>query len=245
MRGKAWLLALLFVTSMVSGCFGQEDDNKLNSDDLFIGIENLQAGVFQNVLFSAQEDLSVFIPYLIQDPITGFIQNSTVIDIKDGDSTEVRILPPPRNELALVMIGDWGRQNWPIREMNESWATWLQRNGDDGGGNGILRIAAEENATFDTINNSVEDGGSVITQILNIIRQEMAIYNKEEGATHSTGLVSGRGVYNTLNLLTDDTPDPVSWDGRAGYWDRWAGQGNLAYEEAAQWLHLELEKYVS
>ena len=31
MRGKAWLLALLFVTSMVSGCFGPKDDNNLNA----------------------------------------------------------------------------------------------------------------------------------------------------------------------------------------------------------------------
>ena len=65
MRGKAWLLALLFVTSMVSGCFGPKDDDNLNADDLLIGIENLQGGVFQNVLFTAKDDLSVFIPYLI------------------------------------------------------------------------------------------------------------------------------------------------------------------------------------
>mgnify|MGYP005669594137 FL=1 len=240
--GAATMIIFLMVFAPLSGCFGNEDDGP-SSEDLLIGIQNLQGGVFQNVLFTAQDDLAVFIPYLIQDPVSGLVQNSTIIDLEAGSSTEVRILPPPRNDFALVMIGDLGRQNWPIRNMNESWSTWLERNGNEGGGNSITRVEAEGNATFDTVNSSAEDGGKVIIQTLNIVRQEKATYQKDQGSRHSTGLVSGRSVYNTLHFLTDDTPDPVSWDGRAGYWDRWAGQGNLAYEEAAQWLHLELESY--
>ena len=240
--GAATMIIFLMVFAPLSGCFGNEDDGP-SSEDLLIGIQNLQGGVFQNVLFTAQDDLAVFIPYLIQDPVSGLVQNSTIIDLQAGSSTEVRILPPPRNDFALVMIGDLGRQNWPIRNMNESWSTWLERNGNEGGGNSITRVEAEGNATFDTVNSSAEDGGKVIIQTLNIVRQEKATYQKDQGSRHSTGLVSGRSVYNTLHFLTDDTPDPVSWDGRAGYWDRWAGQGNLAYEEAAQWLHLELESY--
>ena len=240
--GATMLIIILMMFAPLSGCFGNDDDGP-SSDDLAIGIQNLQAGVFQNILFTAENDLSVFIPYLIQDPVSGLVQNSTVIDLENGDSTEVRILAPPRIDFALVMIGDLGRQNWPIRDMNESWKTWLQRSGDLGGDNAIVRVAAEGNATFDTVNNSVDDGGPVAIQILNVVRQEMAIYEKSQGSAHSTGVVSGRSVYNHLSLLTDDTPDIVSWDGRAGYWDRWAGQGNLAYEEAAQWLHLELESF--
>ena len=240
--GAPILIIVLMLFAPLSGCFGN-DDNGPSSEDLWIGIQNLQAGMFQNILFTAENDLSVFIPYLIQDPVSGLVQNSTVIDLDGGDSTEVRILAPPRIDFALVMIGELGRQNWPIRDMNESWETWLQRNGDAGGGNAIVRVPAEGNATFDTVNNSAEDGGPVATQILNVVRQEMAVYDKSQGSAHSTGVVSGRSVYNHLSLLTDDTPDIVSWDGRAGYWDRWAGQGNLAYEEAAQWLHLELEDF--
>jgi len=240
--GATMLIIILMMFAPLSGCFGNDDDGP-SSDDLAIGIQNLQAGVFQNILFTAENDLSVFIPYLIQDPVSGLVQNSTVINLENGDSTEVRILAPPRIDFALVMIGDFGRQNWPIRDMNESWKTWLQRSGDLGGDNAIVRVAAEGNATFDTVNNSVDDGGPVAIQILNVVRQEMAIYEKSQGSAHSTGVVSGRSVYNHLSLLTDDTPDIVSWDGRAGYWDRWAGQGNLAYEEAAQWLHLELESF--
>jgi hypothetical protein len=240
--GAPILIIVLMLFAPLSGCFGN-DNNGPSSEDLSIGIQNLQAGVFQNILFTAENDLSVFIPYLIQDPVSGLVQNSTVIDLDGGDSTEVRILAPPRIDFALVMIGELGRQNWPIRDMNESWETWLQRSGDGGGGNAIVRVAPEGNATFDTVNNSAEDGGPVATQILNVVRQEMAIYDKSQGSAHSTGVVSGRSVYNHLSLLTDDTPDIVSWDGRSGYWDRWAGQGNLAYEEAAQWLHLELESF--
>jgi len=240
--GAPILIIVLMLFAPLSGCFGNDDDGP-SSEDLSIGIQNLQAGMFQNILFTAENDLSVFIPYLIQDPVSGLVQNSTVIDLDGGDSTEVRILAPPRIDFALVMIGELGRQIWPIRDMNESWETWLQRSGDAGGGNAIVRVAAEGNATFDTVNNSAEDGGPVATQILNVVRQEMAIYDKSQGSAHSTGVVSGRSVYNHLSLLTDDTPDIVSWDGRSGYWDRWAGQGNLAYEEAAQWLHLELESF--
>ena len=241
-KGSAMALCLLMLASPLAGCFGEIDEGP-GVDDLMVGVATLQGGVFQNVLFTSSDDMSVFIPYLIQDPATGLVQNSTVIDLESGESTEIRILAPPRIDFALMMIGDIGRENWPIREMNESWTTWLQRNGNEGGSAAIVRVTAEGNSTFDTVNSSAEDGGSVIVKTLDIVRQEMAVYDKGQGASHSTGLVSGRDVYNTLVLLTDDTPDPVSWDGRAGYWDRWAGQGNPAYEEAAQWVNTTLKSY--
>ena len=118
MQGRALLLTILFTTSMFAGCFGDDSDNIPTSDDLDIGVETLVGGVFQNVKFSASKDLSVYIPYLIQNPDSGYVQNSTIIDIEKGKSVEVSILAPPRAEISLFMIGEMGRIDWPTRESN-------------------------------------------------------------------------------------------------------------------------------
>ena len=49
--------------------------------------------------------------------------------------------------------------------------------------------------------------------------------------------------HDRLFELSDptDTLDPV--DGKAGYFDRWAGQGNPAYEDAALYIIGELESF--
>ena len=56
-------------------------------------------------------------------------------------------------------------------------------------------------------------------------------------------MMNGRIVYDRLFELSDptDTLDPV--DGKAGYFDRWAGQGNPAYEDAALYIIGELESF--
>ena len=61
----------------------------------------------------------------------------------------------------------------------------------------------------------------------------------EQGGAHSAGLLHGRVVYERLHEITDPSL-AFDVDGRAGYWDRWAGQGNPAYEDAAQYLISEL-----
>ena len=106
MRVRAALLTLLFATSMFAGCFGPDDANAPDSDDLDVGVQTLVGGIFQNVKFSASNDLSVYIPYLIKNPDSGYVQNSTIIDITKGSSVEVSILAPPRAEIALFMIGE-------------------------------------------------------------------------------------------------------------------------------------------
>jgi hypothetical protein len=51
-------------------------------------------------------------------------------------------------------------------------------------------------------------------------------------------------VYNTLHRITDTSSDLLDFnDGAKGYLDRWAGQGNNAYEAAAQFIASELESY--
>ena len=51
-------------------------------------------------------------------------------------------------------------------------------------------------------------------------------------------------MYNSIARISDETPDILDpADGAVGYLDRWAGQGNLAYEDAAQFLIAEMTSY--
>ena len=56
--------------------------------------EVLIAGVFQPIELTASERMSVYVPYLIKDPETGFVQNTTVVDIGGGDTVLLEVLAP-------------------------------------------------------------------------------------------------------------------------------------------------------
>ena len=58
----------------------------------------------------------------------------------------------------------------------------------------------------------------------------------EDGGNHSSGIVNGKVVYDRLFEITDPTDSFDIIDGKNGYYDRWAGQGNTAYEDAAMYL---------
>ncbi len=231
----------LMLTVPLSGCFGS-DSVSVSPDNLEIKISSNEAGYFQDLTFEVTAKMSVFIPYLLKDPNTQFVQNSTVLDLTKGDSVTLSILTPPRTETMLFMVGDSGRENWPIRNQEESWSTWLARGGDSGNlGDAIMRVAAGLNSTFDTVNHSIETGGSVGIKTLNI--QRAANIGLDEGGAHSTGLLHGRIVYDRLYEITDPANSLDIVDGKAGYYDRWAGQGNVAYEDAALYLISELEGF--
>ena len=85
----------------------------------------LQAGMWQTITLQASNDLAVFVPYFIQDPGSMRAQNGTVLDMKSGDKVSMNILFPPRNEEIVFFLGDIGRVDWPIREPDQSWMTWL------------------------------------------------------------------------------------------------------------------------
>ena len=243
MRGRALLLTLLFCASMLSGCFGNDEGGSPTAADLDIGASTLVGGVFQYVELRADVDLAVYVPYLLQSPESGFIQNSTVVDIDAGDSVELLLLAPPRIDSMFFFIGEQGRKHWPVRAANESWATWVGRGAalsPDGGG--IERLAME-NTTIDAVNTSAGDGGRVAWMSLNVVRPVAAAFGEDEGGRYATGLIHGRTVYDRLHDITDPAYDLTDIDRRAGYWDRWAGQGNAAYEDAAQYLIRELESF--
>ena len=79
----------------LSGCFGEDGEYQLSENSVKkITPQILTGGVFQEVTFSAEMDVSVFIPYLINNKENGFVQNSTVIDLRGGESVQLSVLAP-------------------------------------------------------------------------------------------------------------------------------------------------------
>ena len=152
--GIALLLVLLMVSAPLSGCFGEEE-GEASASSLSVTPEVLEAGVFQQVELTAKAGMAVFVPYLLIDPATGFVQNSTVVDLSSGESVTLEILAPPRIDTMVLMVGTEGRDHWPVRDSNESWMTWMMHEGDKGeSGNGDIRVTHGENSTLDTENHS-------------------------------------------------------------------------------------------
>ena len=239
--GIALLLAAVMVSAPLGGCIFPEEESTANASSLSVSPEVLEAGVFQQVELSAKAAMSVYVPYLVIDPITGYVQNSTVIDLSSGSSVTLELLAPPRIDNVLLMVGERGREHWPARDASESWMSWLMRGGDEGkDGNGVMRVAHDENSTLDTVNHSSERGGRVSAKTVDSLRPQTT--GLDQGGAHSSGLLHGRIVYDRLHEITDPSL-ALDVDGRSGYWDRWAGQGNPAYEDAAQYLISELDSF--
>ncbi len=238
----ALTLMLIMVMAPLAGCFGENGgDGPVSIDDVSITPQVMTAGVFQGVTITAEEDLSAFIPYLIQDPASGYVVNSTIVDLRAGESVQLSMLAPPRADVGVVLLGSYGRENWPIRDANESWATWYDEGGYKTADGGAIARLAGENIS---LNASEETGGAVAAYPLAFQRPTAPAYSTEEGGRHSTGLVAGRSTYNYLHHITDETPDPLDLaDGAVGYLNRWAGQANTAYEDAAVYIIDELESF--
>ena len=245
--GREFSIALGFVCLMLfaplSGCFGGNPEEPLSSESLNISPNMLTGGIFQTVTFEATGDLSVFIPYLIKDKSTGYVINSTVLNLEDGDSVELSILAPPRTNRGVLMFAEYGTELWPLRETTESWGTWVDRSGFmDSIGTAVRFVPSDNSSSFTY---EIHDGGFEILPFEFMIqREQMPAYSEDEGGRHSTGVVNGRTTYNYLSMLSDETADPTdAADGALGFLDRWAGQGNLAYEDAALHLIQTLENF--
>ena len=239
----AGFLALLFCLAPLSGCFGEDVDSGVSEGDVVITPAKWIGGEFQAITITAESDLSAFVPYLILNPEDGFVQNSTIVDIEAGDSVQLTVLAPPRTDTAVVLVGDYERDEWPIRDLTESWRSWYARDGYERDDNqGIVRVSS--NTSLDAVLPSDSNGGEVVAVRLGIERPFAAAYSESEGGRHSMGMVDGRTVLNYINVMSDETPDLLDLsDGAVGYLDRWAGQGNAAYEDGAQYLIKELEGF--
>ena len=90
---QALFLVLLMCLAPLSGCFGENDNSGLvRPDDVTITPITMIGGIFQGLTLSVEQDMSAFIPYLIKNQETGFIQNSTVLDMRAGDSVLLSVL---------------------------------------------------------------------------------------------------------------------------------------------------------
>ncbi|MEK9651869.1 MAG: M20/M25/M40 family metallo-hydrolase [Poseidonia sp.] len=241
-HGQALLLVLLMCCAPLSGCFGEDEGNGLiDLDNVMLAPAVLDGGVFQPFTVTAKEDMSVFLPYLIQDRDSGYVFNSTVLDLRAGESKQVSLLAPPRAGMAVALLGEYGREHWPIRDANESWASWYS-DGDHLKANGgaVLRTG---NGTG-LFNASSTTGGPVNVATVMVSRPMAPAFGEADGGRHSTGVVNGRTTYNYLAHLTDETPDLLDTsDFAVGYLQRWAGQANAAYEAGAVYLMDALESF--
>ena len=234
-------IVLVLCTGSISGCFSG-DSGDLDAGDLVVGNDMVASGSFHTLDLKATSGLSVYVPYLVLDPTSGYVQNSTVVDIEKGDGLSLDVLIPPRTEGIYLLIAEFGRSHWPVRDLSESWSSWYERTqGRNLGDSGAIRVPLN-GSMYDSVEAkpSVRPGNVAIKYIPAERSPTVPI---DEGGAHSSGMMNGKTVYDRLFELSDptDTLDPV--DGKAGYFDRWAGQGNPAYEDAALYIIGELESF--
>lgn len=246
---QATFLVLLMCLAPLSGCFGENGvTGAPSSSEVSITPSVLAGGEFQGVTFTADQDMSVYVPYLFMDDATSFVQNSTVLQLEAGDAVQLNLLAPPRTNTAVFLLGTFGQTSFPIRDVDESWATWLQRDGYNDGSSAMVEAVVNEDNGNTTHAQIRMDNTSALTDVTPVVveiqRRQAAAYSVAEGGRHSTGFVNGRTTYNYLSSITDETADPTDGaDGAVGYLDRWAGQGNLAYEDAALYLIQTLDSF--
>ena len=238
---RAALLFVLFFTAGFSGCFGEDNnENMVRLKDVDITPKMLVGGVFQGLTIQAKNDISAFVPYLMKDLDSGFVYNSTVLDLKAGESIQLQVLAPPRAASAVVILGEYGRTMWPLRDANESWHSWYVSGDHLKPSSGSLVVNEEGEQRF---NHTSVNSAPVTVAMLDVRRDIAPAYDESEGGQHSTGVVNGRTTYNYLHHITDPSPSLDLIDGVAGYYDRWAGQGNIAYEDAADYLIGKLDSF--
>ena len=238
---RVTLMILIMMGATLSGCFaGDESSGEVSDSDLEVKGE-LVAGDWSTVTLSADNDLSVFIPYFVLDPGSKRAQNGTVLNMESGDNQEVQWLLPPRNNVAILLLGDYGRTDWPIRAANESWYTWSM---DMSNGGAVTISSNEDNGTWQWLTSHDNDGGEVSIKMLETTRAQRSDLSPDNGVGASDGWVDGRSVYEWVEFITDETPDPLDpADGAVGYLDRWIGNANPAYEDAITYFEGVMKGY--
>lgn len=231
-HARAVLLVLLMFSAPFAGCFGETAATGLpDSEDLSVQPNLIPGGDWTTIDLKAARDMSVFLPYFIQDPGSLRAQNSTVFDLMEGESVSVSVLFPPRNSDVVMLLGDYGRTNWPIRAADESWMDWTM---DRSSGSAVMVTPNEdENGEWRWVIPAEATGGDVVVKQMTTEREQRFDLTEENGVNASGGWLNGRDVYEWVDFITDETPDPTDpYDGAVGYLDRWIGNGNPAYEDA-------------
>ena len=236
-------LAFLFLMPAIAGCLEDDNVEPISKNDIVVNPITMVGGEFQPFVISAKRDVSVFIPHMVIDPVSNYVQNGTIIDMKTGETKQLTVLAPPRIDSAFIFLSKYGTDIWPIRNPSESWEQWVNRNGMSNENLAVERTEPNEGSSLYSLNLTKQNADISIPFRIDIKREVSVAYNADEGGFFSTGFVDGRTVYNSIARMSDETFDPISPDLAVGYLDRWAGQGNAAYEDAAQFLIAEMTSY--
>ena len=245
---RALLMVMVMCLASLSGCFGEDDSSEnISSDSLRVSPSIIPGGEWTTITLKASSDMSVFFPYFLQDPGSLRAQNGTVFDLKSGDSISINALFPPRNSDIVLLIGDLGRDVWPIRAPDMSWADWVNGGYDDS--SSIIAVPNEDGGgewrwivpEVEGIENSMDD---IIIKTLETVRNQRADLTEEDGVGASDGWVNGRDVYEWVDFISDDTPCATCGpDGAVGYLDRWIGNANPSYEHAITYFEGVMKGY--
>ena len=228
-RTAAVLFIAIILLSPASGCLSANDggapkESSLRIDGPLIG------GDWSEVTLVSSSDLSVFIPYFVVDPGSKRAQNGTVLDLESGSRENVQWLLPPRNLQPTLLIGELGREEWPVRAANESWQDWIE---DPSNGGAVKVTTNGDNGSWRWLEPHDNDGGPVSIKAFETFRPERSTLTIDQGVGASGGWLDGRSVYEWVDFITDETPDLLDPADRAkGYLDRWIGNGNPAYEDS-------------
>ena len=242
-HARAGLLVLLMFTAPFAGCMGENNSEGLpNEDALTVSPEVIPGGEWTTIMLSASKDMSVFIPYFIQDPGSMRAQNGTVFDLMKGESVSVSVLFPPRNTEVVLLIGDYGRMEWPIRAAGESWMDW---DADRTSGSAVATSPNEDvGGLWPWLVPNDVNGGDVTVKKMETVREQRADLTDADGVGASGGWVNGRDVYEWVDFITDDTPCATCGpDGAVGYLDRWIGNANPSYEHAITYFEGVMQGY--
>ncbi|HJL96801.1 MAG TPA: M28 family peptidase, partial [Candidatus Poseidoniaceae archaeon] len=237
---RAGMLVFLMFSATFAGCFGESDSTSLPSaESLSVEVEGgstnnsmvIPGGEWVATTFSANSDMSVFVPYFIQDPGSLRAQNGTVLDLRSGEEITVKVLFPPRNDDVVLLMGAYGRENWPIRAADESWLMWYDNMSS---GSAVMAAANEDvDGILPWVVPANDSDGAVVVKHLTTVRDQREDLSEENGVGASGGWLNGRDVYEWVDFITDETPDETDpYDGAVGYLDRWIGNANPAYEDA-------------
>ena len=100
---RAVLMVAVMCLAPLSGCFGEDESSEgLSAGSLDVSPDVITGGDWTVIKLEADDDISVFVPYFVQDPGSMRAQNGTVFDLKEGESVSVNILFPPRNSDVSV-----------------------------------------------------------------------------------------------------------------------------------------------
>ena len=134
----------LFLAVSFAGCLENDKDNAVSSNDVVVNPVTLIGGEFQPLVITAKRDISVFIPHMVVDPVSNYLQNGPILDIRGGETKQLTVLAPPRIDSAFIFLSKYGTEIWPIRNPSESWNDWVERDGMGSQSLTISRTAPEE-----------------------------------------------------------------------------------------------------